>query len=390
MVHDIREDRLPLPPELRLLLALIEEGDNRDPLQLVPLGIDWEVFLALVKHHRVYPLVHSKLKRIGSYWLPARAAEKIAAEYARNTFKMLHMSREMERVCQALNDRRIPSLVLKGPVLSEYLFGDLALRTSKDLDILVPEADVEKAEAVLLGLGFELHEDVPRILNNWKRKSHHLSYLHRGVGIQVELHWRMNPDAMSEPPFEELWARRRTSMLTGCPVYFPGNEDLFFYLATHGARHGWFRLRWLCDIDRLARKPIDWHVVDSIFKSYKSKPLGGQALLLARMLLGTPLSSGMEALCAHAAAKRTAGGALGFIKAMEKPNPKSLAFIFYLLSLMNARQKWSYFKNRFYPSSHDAEKLPLPASLHFLYFPLRPFLWVWRHLNRQASREEAG
>ncbi|WP_432704959.1 nucleotidyltransferase family protein [Bacillus cereus] len=32
-----------------------------------------------------------------------------------------------------------------------------------------------------------------------------------------------------------------------------GEEDLFFFLVVHEARHGWFHLRWLKDIDLLIR-----------------------------------------------------------------------------------------------------------------------------------------
>ena len=94
---------------------------------------------------------------------------------------------------------------------------------------------------------------MPRVLGDWKWKVHHISYTHPITGIQVEIHWRLNAEMGKEPPFEELWERRRRSLLTPQPVYMPGREDLFLYLALHGARHGWFRLRWLADIDRVAR-----------------------------------------------------------------------------------------------------------------------------------------
>ena len=36
-----------------------------------------------------------------------------------------------------------------------------------------------------------------------------------------------------------------------------------------------------------------------------------------------------------------------------------------------------------YPYPEDAETLPLPKYLHFLYFPLRPFLWALEE-NKEA------
>ena len=39
-------------------------------------------------------------------------------------------------------------------------------------------------------------------------------------------------------------------MLSHQIYHYLGNEDLLSYLADHGARHGWFRPRWLMDIAR--------------------------------------------------------------------------------------------------------------------------------------------
>ena len=48
----------------------------------------------------------------------------------------------------------------------------------------------------------------------------------------------------------------------------------------------------------------------------------------------------------------------------------------HLFSLMSIRQKFIYFLSFLYPYPTDVEVLPLPKYLHFLYFPLRPFLWA--------------
>jgi len=373
--------------ELRLLLSLSSADVCGGTVRELAADTDWDRFLSLAEHHRVYPLVWERLRQLDADALgvPPAALQALKIAYSRNTFRMLQLSRELAAVCAALDDGGVRSLVLKGPPLAELLYGDLSLRTSKDLDLLVPEPDVEAAEAVLVRLGFRLVEKAPRVLNNWKRKSHHLTYVHAGKRVELELHWRLNPDSDAEREFELLWANRQASRTAGHPVYQPGNEDLFVYLAAHGARHAWFRLRWLADIDRLIRKPIDWRRVDELLQERRARPIGGQTLLLTSQLLGGPIPGPMRTLAASRAAERTARGAAAFLREPAKPDPRSRAFVLYLLSLLPRRQKWIYVKNRLYPSSHDAEKLPLPEALHFLYFPLRPILWFWRQWKRQAS-----
>ena len=52
----------------------------------------------------------------------------------------------------------------------------------------------------------------------------------------------------------------------------------------------------------------------------------------------------------------------------------------YYQSIMTKRQKLFRLIGALYPCIDDAKTLPLPKPLHFLYFPLRPFLWIWRQL----------
>lgn len=55
----------------------------------------------------------------------------------------------------------------------------------------------------------------------------------------------------------------------------------------------------------------------------------------------------------------------------------------YLFMMKPFKQKAAYIIRKFYANSWDAEVLPLPKSLHFLYLPLRPILWLWRVILKQ-------
>ena len=43
---------------------------------------------------------------------------------------------------------------------------------------------------------------------------------------------------------------------------------------THGARHGWSRLRWLLDIDKMLNGTLDWDKMKTIFKKYQFHSCG--------------------------------------------------------------------------------------------------------------------
>jgi len=384
-----------LPVELQLLLSIVRTDDAneaRDHIRrLAERSIDWDRFVYLAKQHRLYPVAASRIGQIGSSVFPEHVITAIRQLFMRNTFRMLQLTAVMENVCSELASGHIPTLVLKGPVIAEALYGDFSLRTSKDIDILVPEHCIEQAEDRLLQLGFQPDEHTPRILNALKRKKHHLGYTHPGSGIQVELHWRMSSDTFKESAFAELWERRRTTKRTTKPVYYLGQEDLFVYLVSHGARHAWFRLRWLADIERMLRSDMNWDVAIKRCRQLGKTHVAGQALLLVAELYRMPLNEPCRAIAQRAEGRSLAEEAVPiiaeYIDIMERLTPAQYVAYFkrYNAMLLSTRQRWKRSVNKLYPDDLDAEVLALPRWLHFMYFPLRPFLWYRRKRKRRVT-----
>lgn len=381
-----------LPMELRLLLEIIKVENGSSPLEKIgeDIEIDWDLFLDLAMHHRIYPLIFPKLKLIEKKWIPDYVINSLSNQYKRNTFQMLYLSAEMEKISRLFTEYQIRLLILKGPVLSADLYGDISLRTCGDIDVLVPIQDLEKIDQLLSMQGYLKDDYIQTILGDWKWRHHHVTYYHSQKQIKIEIHWRLNPGPGKEPSFEELWKRKRISSLTTYPIYYLGREDLFLFLVSHGSRHGWSRLRWLTDIDRLLNQEIDWGRIVKILKQYRYLHVGGQALILASQLLNTKIAEDSTKLTLGKQPKRLAQEALFYFTRMVNlhtpPLPEDVAQFHkkHLFNLMSAKQKVIFILSFLYPYPEDAEVLPLPKQFHFLYFPLRPFLWAWRKLKKQA------
>ncbi|MEI2317498.1 nucleotidyltransferase domain-containing protein [Bacillus paramobilis] len=379
--------------ELKLLFAILKLQDD-ETVQTYSnewfSDIDWEVFLEQAVHHRVYPVIYQKLKQVDEELIPSHIVQTLNRKYKKNTFQMLYLSAEMERINKLCNENEIRMIFLKGPVLSQDLYGDISLRTSCDLDVLIPMQNLEKVEMLLLEQGYVKDDYIQTILNDWKWRHHHITFFHPIKRIKVEIHWRLNPGPGKEPGFEELWRRKRKSTLTSNSVYMLGKEDLFLFLVSHGARHGWSRLRWLVDIKKIVDQELNWSEIHKLMRKYQMLHLGGQALILAAQLLGVRLDEGMMELVAKKHSKQLAQEALFYFKQMinlhTNPVPEEV-FIYhsrYLFSLMSNQQKILYIMSQLYPYPIDAKTLPLPKFLHFLYFPLRPFLCLWRKTKKLA------
>ncbi|WP_438434858.1 nucleotidyltransferase domain-containing protein [Gorillibacterium sp. sgz500922] len=389
----------PLAEELELLLLLLRSGpdkvwteEERERLA----GADAGKLVELARHHRVYPYLHGLLQQPGAPALPAEATDRLRRDYRTNAFKMLQLAAEMEAVSREFDRAGIDSLMLKGPVLARDLYGELSLRTSCDLDMIVGIGCLERVEELLPRLGYVKDDYIETVLGDWKWRHHHIAFYHQEKGIKLEVHWRLNPGPSSEPAFAELWRRkRRTPLATGHPVYYLGREDLFLFLASHGARHGWSRLRWLLDIDRLVRQGLDESRLIPLLRRHFLLPIGGQALALARTLFGTPLSPALDRLSRTRRAGQLADEAMFYVRRMlnlhDYPLPEDVNRYHrrHLYAQMAPPFKLLFRLSLLYPFYEDARTLPLPERAHFLYFPLRPFLCVYR-MARRIRYQEGG
>lgn len=379
--------------ELQLMLALLNTESNNNFLinrkELLSV-IQWDTFVHLSLHHRVFPVIYQRLKEINNDQIPAQVMQTLQGYYQRNVFRMLQLSGETEMIAQSFAKQEIKTIFLKGPVLAAHLYGDISLRTSADLDLLIPIDKLENAEEILLSQGYIKDDYIQSVLNDWKWRHHHITFHHPHKKIKVEVHWRLNPGPGKEPSFKQLWDRKQESLLTRNSVFILGNEDLFLFLVSHGSRHGWSRLRWLQDIEFLTKVNLDWNKIVKLLKKYYYSYVGGQALILGSNLLNVKITKDMEYLTESRRAERLAQEAHFYIRQMvnlhTEPVPKDIADYHkkHLFSLMSYQQKFLFITSFLFPYPEDAEVLPLPKFLHFLYFPLRPFLWAWRWGRKHA------
>ncbi|MFT4412554.1 nucleotidyltransferase family protein [Fredinandcohnia humi] len=382
-----------LPRETKLLLEIIKlenitvlSASQKEMFK----HIDWELFLELVFHHRIFPYIYSKITKLDEELIPSYIVQTISQYYRNNTFKMLQLCGEMEQISKLFIENEINPLFLKGPVLATDLYGDISLRTSGDLDVLIPIENLEIAEELLQVAGYTKDDYIQTVLNDWKWRHHHFTYFHPKKGIKLELHWRLNPAPSKEPTFKDLWDRKRTYSKTCFPVYFLGIEDLFLFLVTHGARHGWSRLRWLVDIQQLVKKGLDWGKLVHHLKKYRCDHIGGQALILASQLLSTPVVIEMWPICKGKRPLKLAQQAIFYIENIvhlhKNPLPPNVSkyHAHHLVSLMTIQQKLFNVISMFHPYHTDVQTLPLPKKWHFLYFLLRPFLLLKRRKKKYS------
>lgn len=210
---------------------------------------DWHRFIRLVDRHRVSALVYDGLRAVHG-GIPATTLANLKSRALRDRQQGLQLVRTLALICDALESADIPVMSFKGPLLGQLAFSDLSLRQSRDLDVLVNPHHAEAALTILARLGFRLHGlEAGETIRNFGLLSTMVkdcSLTHMDTGLIVELHWRLSQNPHTFPV--EFGNSGRSIAVAGKHFKTLSSDDLLIYLSVHGAKHFWFRLKWLSDI----------------------------------------------------------------------------------------------------------------------------------------------
>lgn len=172
--------------------------------------------------------------------------------------RQMKLTARMLEIVKLFDAEGIRYVTLKGPALSQYLYGDPCARHCNDLDILVSKEDFYRAENLLRKQGaVEKDSQVSPLLGDpgsiWNY-AHHGEY---GLkGMNVEIHWKRSSldSLLGLPDSSSFLAERRMLIISGVRVAAFVDNPLINYLTIHGTAHCWNRLKWLYDIAFLQRQ----------------------------------------------------------------------------------------------------------------------------------------
>jgi hypothetical protein len=268
--------------------------------------LDWGVLLELAEGHGVLGIVAVRLEELNYDGVPPDAREKLQTRLRAQYLFTLSMTAELFRLLADFGRAGIETLLVKGPLISLLAYGDPAVRSYVDLDLIVRHRDILPATQHMIALGFDA--DVPeRAIQAGKVPG---EYLFKRPGTQrlVELHtertFRYYPRPMR---VEDLYARQRRVPLDGRDVPVLSLEDELLLNCIHGAKHFWERLIWVADVTALAaRHPeMDWQKARQAARDVGAERMLRVGLQLGVSVFGVPPPPEMAAeLTRDAATKR--------------------------------------------------------------------------------------
>lgn len=361
--------------EFELLLTCCsvnhEQSQGRDVAACMEDGVDWTVVLRLAEHHGVLPLIYQSLRGLATN-VPSRIADGLRKSYEHNARRNLAFTAELFRIVDFLEARGIATIPHKGPVLAESVYGDLALRSFSDLDILVRPSDVQRARTAVKEFGY-----VPTLSLSSAEEQAYLAtgyeYTFDGPAGRniLELQWNILPRFYAvDFDWGQLFERAVSASVSSRTVRALCPEDLLLSLCVHATKHVWIRLCWLRDIaGMLQTQVVDWSIVEHRAAKLGIRRMLQVSLMLAHRLLDANLPDSIYETLQDDVVERLCNEAIQRLAAGKEFNPESFAYFGLMLELRErVRDKLRFaYRLTFTPSLGEWQLVRLPGPLFFLY-----------------------
>ncbi|MGC9374621.1 MAG: nucleotidyltransferase domain-containing protein [Bacteroidales bacterium] len=378
--------------ELQLLILLSQHDLNKaeiEKIETLEKSVDWELFIDLAQKHRLISHIVKQTKPYPNILKPEikKQLKEVQLGLSR---KALLYSQYVLKIHNGLNQKNIPHAFFKGPLLSLELYKDIGFRDYRDIDLLVPLSHIENARKIIQEFGFVMLAP-KKTLSNKQRKinytiSHHYHLTKPKTPIEVELHWNLtNPKTYLPLETKKIIADSRNIEIAKQNLPYISKSENIVLLAAHGAIHQWYRLFWLRDFSEIINQSSNKDIYTAWELSQKNRleKTFIQACNLSNLLYQTEMpkfidnmdythsliQSAIKAISNKDLRQQGIGGKIKFVLYRLKLKP---SFNYHISLIFRLRTHFT-----------DWEIFPLPNYLFFLYYIFRPFILMYKFLNKK-------
>ena len=223
---------------------------------------DWDELPAAALRHGLGGCLQTAVAHSNA---PPTVREQAALAARESAIAGLRGIAEAIEISRVLDDAGVASVCLKGPTLSQWLYGTAAFRRFSDLDIMVAPGDLTALHEALARHGYQLPDGMTvktaraiyQGLGAWP--------LTRSGRYPLDVHFRLCHASFGSPlKTKEIIAESRE--LDGVPgVRIPSATHAALMLLVHASKHLWCTLEMLLAIARvMQRNDVDWAGVQAL------------------------------------------------------------------------------------------------------------------------------
>ncbi len=357
----------------------------------------------VVRRQRVAGLVHGALSAARAD-VPPPAGPAIGHAAAGILRGGMTGAAETARLMALIGGAGYPVVTVKGVALAALVYGTIAIKHSKDIDLLILPEHAQDVIALLEADGYQITFPAAQLSPAQRgmltRYGKDVAMRRPGPYPQLELHWRMFGNRALLPTVTANAPRQTVALSGEVRVETLALPDLYAYLTVHGTGDGWSRLKWLADLNALLA-PLDAATITSLHAHAERVGAGrcsAVSLLLCADLLALPLEAAfvarlrrsrrvrvLENLCRRLMIPPDGGSELTSWHGGQR-----LLLLVQLLMAGGPRYYFEMLRWTLFIQT-DLYRSKAPPSLYFLYPLLRLPLWLGRRIGLVAEpRAEKG
>jgi len=253
-----------------------------------------DLFLETSFNHDVQPLLYHFLNKTPE-WLtwPERVREAIIQETQFQSVQTLLKKAELERLLEALDQKNIPAILMKGMPLSYQIYPRPHLRPSLDIDLFIQKKDLGAVKEIMTKFDYtpvnSVEGDFVSHQHTFVKEDGH------GIKHAYDFHWRISNPAVFSDSLTFAEADQNASGVPGLGKHARSLclEHALLLACIHRVAHHRHneRLIWLYDI-RLLVKKMSAEQIRSFLRFANAKRVRSvcyQGLSLSRQWFGTSL-----------------------------------------------------------------------------------------------------
>lgn len=394
MEHDVKN------LEHMVLIRCLHQGNGAVNVEELRAALgritDWEAIRRTALDHGVFPSLYRRVADTCPEAVPTGVLGDWQKHYKVCARRNLRLTGELLKVLAFFESHGITAMPIKGPVLAQVAYGDVALRQFGDLDILVHRRNIPQVKDLLVALGYKPSPKLtPRQERAHLEHNHELSFFHPQLTM-LDIHWGFAdfPGGGLDP--DQVFERKVQVQLQGQTVFSLTPEDMLLLLCQHAAFHLWLNLGVVNDVARLLKLQETW-AWQGLMQQAASLGLKRRLLLglsLAWKLLAATLPTEVSRLLESDPTIPTLQKQV-LAKLFEKDEERGLLERigrnwFHVIVRERFQDKVRYVWVRLTaPAEEDWHWVSLPDYCYWLYYVVRPvrlavqglILPIWRRLK---------
>jgi len=366
-------------PSILLIFELSQLHTNdKNIVSLINKITNWNTFIDFAHAHGVFTHIHKQLMQYKGI-IPVDIQKNLKQAYILQIKESMLITAELIKTIQIFDNTNTKAIAFKGPLLSQFAYGNITARQYADIDILVDVATVYETAQILLKNKY-FTEDSIELLKNKKflEVANDFSFF-TPKGVHVELHWKLFREKIGKNSEFSIYFRDKTTVnINQYAINSLSTEWLLVYLCLHGSKHAWERIEWINDIYMLLQHTIDWERTQVCAKQMECETSLYLGLNLVSNLYDISLPKKMLVKINTPKIDNLRENVYKFL------NDNLLLHENYLVykqikafqsKLLDSKQKQMilFVSNYMSITRNDILALPLPEKLQWLYYLIKPF-----------------